>query len=814
MTKFSYVSMTVFVFLMKAQRIWLTALAMLIAVTGAHAETEFWQIRTNKTDFSYYELGRHIPQRSGRRPYSTARFVVAPDIGLPMAINPRNGEHMYCNTQVYGLGGFHAPSGPGTPTGDVNSEKSYYFPWTSNMCEKRGRQGDKAACGTIYEEHLGQDCRPPNPSRTAQYFATAVDGGRVDWVGSPAGVRVNNNSFIWTYLHLEDRLVRRNDPIAKGQKLGKVWLHGSGAIHLHITVRFKDADGYKQYDPLPSLIVAYQKALGNPVTIHPDGTLARDDRFEIFENATVSCAGALQNPVLPAANTFTFASLWCLNDSIVGLTKDGGKRQFIYYKPATAELAEAVKDEPIVFEGIAKPAAYEGITRHYSVRCGNRTYAAAGPTSANAQTVEVKGERDSFPDPASCDAVKVPETLTFNYFSPAPPSGTAGSTPPTGGTGGTPLPDFDTAQPVQKLGECANVSLSATLPSAQNSDIESYWFYNCSIVGLLKAQQSALNERRFVYVRPKTALSNGPSRDAVIFDGSAAAQNYIGRAIHYNAACGDQRYNVTGVADASSLAVTLQGMRTTRNSACATTGTSVECLRFTYAGKTLEAAFLAPLRKEACTAPGPIASPSPGITEPRATVDPTCTPFSICTFNYAALTPRAEPRDYATKGFAYMAAWPGLIINLGIRDSQQNPEGGGRGFVIPAFSHRVSGAALWWYWMRKRANGLQGYDPAGTVTFKTLAKHYAGIEDLNHPKVKTYWTAYRAHSVHYFGRHIEPDDALSLADPDVRWNLARVMFHHEAGAKFSDIDSETFQNSIRLAEDVISGKIIDLDDYR
>src|SRR5262249_458278 len=56
-------------------------------------------------------------------------------------------------------------------------------------------------------------------------------------------------------------------------------------------------------------------------------------------------------------------------------------------------------------------------------------------------------------------------------------------------------------------------------------------------------------------------------------------------------------------------------------------------------------------------------------------------------------------------------------------------------------------------------------------------------------------------------------EPLNLANPDIRWNLARTMFHHEAGILFSDITRETFNNSIRLADDVIAGGHIDLAHY-
>ena len=112
---------------------------------------EFYKLRTGRSEFRYYELGRRIPFRSGRESSPLSRFVGAPSIGLPMKVDRKRGVRIYCNTQVYGLGGFLKLNGPSVPSIGVDSAINYELPWTSNFHEKRGRNGNPRqlrACGT------------------------------------------------------------------------------------------------------------------------------------------------------------------------------------------------------------------------------------------------------------------------------------------------------------------------------------------------------------------------------------------------------------------------------------------------------------------------------------------------------------------------------------------------------------------------------------------------------------------------------------------------------------------------------------------
>jgi len=216
-----------------------------------------------------------------------------------MEIDPKRGEHMYCNSQVYGLGGFARPKGSSVPKVGVDSQENYQFPWTSNFCEKRGRSGNKA-CGTIYKEHLGQDCRPPRPTSRPRYWVTTVDDGRVSSFGKGHLVSVQNQRYRWTYLHMANRQVRKGQSVTKGQRLGQVWNKTNTSIHLHIELRVKDGKRFRVVDPMPSLIVAYRKTLGHDVSslVDRNGTLIVDPAYEVLSGAApsqtskVTCAGA------------------------------------------------------------------------------------------------------------------------------------------------------------------------------------------------------------------------------------------------------------------------------------------------------------------------------------------------------------------------------------------------------------------------------------------------------------------------------------------------------------------------------------------
>ncbi|MEM6495946.1 MAG: M23 family metallopeptidase [Pseudomonadota bacterium] len=383
---------------------------------------EFFKLRTGPSLFRYYELGRHAPSRSGRKRFPLARFVVAPNIGLPIKVDPRNGIHMYCNTQVFGLGGFLRPKGVGVPSASVDSRANYQFPWTSNFCEKRGRQGSARqlrVCGTRYVEHLGQDCRPGRPINRG-FEGLAVADGRVSQFGFGHLVSISNATHLWTYLHMDRRAVRRNQLVKKGQKLGLISNRpGNTSIHLHLEVQVKGPNGLRHMDPLPSLIVAYRRALGHDTTnlIDADGNLRLDPEYEIKSGSeaggvvTGPCASTVDLPSISTEWEARFTSLWCHNGSVVGLVKEGESRKLVYVKPQPA-IADAASRNPVLVEASQSGTAWRGHAIHYSLACEDRRFAINGQLSETSGSLVLTGLRDSFQN-SDCDTVKIAESLTF-----------------------------------------------------------------------------------------------------------------------------------------------------------------------------------------------------------------------------------------------------------------------------------------------------------------------------------------------------------------------------------------------------------------
>ena len=240
--------------------------------------------------------------------------------------------------------------------------------------------------------------------------------------------------------------------------------------------------GYKHVDPLPSLIVAYQRALGNSFVIDADGMLEFNPRFEIRQGATsvgqtgqvpdVSCDGEQEQSIgTEATNSFT--SLWCHNGSVVGLAKDGAVRKFVYYKPRRG-LAEVVRDNPVLFEGVSDNTSYVGRARHYSSRCGDQLFDAKGPVSADFQHVAVSGQRKVFDQPnnpdgtPNCSFEFAEETLEFSYIKEYEPGTVVGVQPPPSGTA--------TAQPSQLGADCGQVVLAPLPASLAGQTFDNFWF--------------------------------------------------------------------------------------------------------------------------------------------------------------------------------------------------------------------------------------------------------------------------------------------------------------------------------------------------
>ena len=189
--------------------------------------------------------------------------------------------------------------------------------------------------------------------------------------------------------------------------------------------------------------------------------------------------------------------------------------------------------------------------------------------------------------------------------------------------------------------------------------------------------------------------------------------------------------------------------------------------------------------------------------------------LSLCTFNFTAITPQAEPEQYA-KSYPYIARLPGLLIDKRVRDYC------GKGQVIPAFATREAGVAAWWTWIRTRTNRRQpkwGYEPTDEVSFAMLTEDICGCQATPGAplpaSLKIYRTGYAKYARQFFGREVSMEERFRLADLDALWNIARVMYSHEAGQPITDmhLTKDQFLMGVALGEYHVNDRKVDITDF-
>ena len=583
------------------------ASAIFVSITNGStyshaADTALKDLKRSKNVFSYYQLGHHVPRKSGHPSYKRPRLVVHDGIVLPMKVSPKNGEHMYCNSQVYGFGGSKGPSGNGG-----NDKRNYAYPWMPNICELRGNKSNAGVC-LKKSIHQGQDCRPPKPQKK-HYKAVAVEDGRITSIGGGKSntVRFTGDSqIIWKYLHMRNRVPKATKKAGdtlgtvsnyfKTSNCGGQYSDACTTIHLHLEAWTVANGKYGPVDVLPSLIVANQKALGNSYKVDDNQDLQFDSRFEIKAGSTsvgnptdikTDCDGALNNPSIGTELAHQFSSLWCHNGSVMGLVEAGEQRRFVYFKPRTG-LAEYVKSEPVLFSGSTDNKTYEGLARHYSSRCGSQLFDARGHISADFKNVSISGRRKVFNGPTDCSFSFATVALQFSYIS----SYNNGSNDP--------IDNIATDQPDSVHESCKNTVLSPMPKGLENKSFSNFWYHNCSIVGLVAG---ANDSRKFYYVRPKSSLQAAVSRQPLLFDGAKQSRQYFGETIQFSSTCGDRYYNVGGPIEEDGLGVVMTGERPVlkkEDGACILKQSKNTCLRFSFAGKTLSNVLSQPLKRIAC----------------------------------------------------------------------------------------------------------------------------------------------------------------------------------------------------------------------
>ncbi len=582
-------------------RLTLAAVALLaLAGTSTANQFDLDDLERSPAKFSYYQLGKHVPERSGWKNYLEGRFVIHPDLALPIEMDHANGEHMFCNSQVYGL------NKDGKPTGDrkTNHIANFAFPWTSTFCERRDFDGtfdqETARCGGL-KSHQGSDCRPPKPLADT-YFMIAVEGGRIV-LAKRNEIRLQGDSgILWKYRHggtpLADIVPGQTGVrVEKGRRLAKITDLGSTSIHLHIE---SERPAASDRDNLPSLVLAYQRTvLGlskdaehadkRTTPILSNGEIAMDPRFEIMaEQTTAPCAASELSDPIVTEHVAKFESLWCHEGSIVGLVNQAGQLSFVQYKPSPDRRAEAER-RPMLFLGAGPLSNVSGNATHYSVRCGDGTFPVSGreATQGGIRRIELTGARPTFD--GACDRPSfVDATLQFSFVrafqAPVEPG----------------APVSEPVFGVTVEGPCAAVTAGDPIQDHQRFKFASLWCHNGSLVGL--AMQG--DKRQLVYFKPKESLRESANRKPVLYNGELRDGRYGGSAVHFQASCNDPAYQVAGVESriGGKRAIVLSGERRRQRENCSVIDTLRQELSLEYVARlTDDDAGDQPIADTSCT---------------------------------------------------------------------------------------------------------------------------------------------------------------------------------------------------------------------
>lgn len=211
-------------------------------------------------NFTYDLPGKLFPPGSGSGVQDGRNY--APGIRFPVAEAPA-----YLNSQVYGIGGSHGPSG------SWKDKRNYAYPWRDNFCESRHRAMHLCPKNG---GHQGVDIRGPGPKKD-KHWLVAIADGRIQNIGSYSVWLKSGDGTRYRYLHVNvDRLapgLRIGSRVRRGDKIGLMSNYFGGSsttVHLHFdikqSVRLESGRSLKVYvPPYMALVESYKKLLaGQP----------------------------------------------------------------------------------------------------------------------------------------------------------------------------------------------------------------------------------------------------------------------------------------------------------------------------------------------------------------------------------------------------------------------------------------------------------------------------------------------------------------------------------------------------------------------
>ncbi len=281
-------------------------------------------------------------------------------------------------------------------------------------------------------------------------------------------------------------------------------------------------------------------------------------------------------------------------------------------------------------------------------------------------------------------------------------------------------------------------------------------------------------KRELVVTQAGVDPARGFVRGALVFAGKKTGDGYHGTLRRFYKGCAAQLIAVNGKVTNGDRTVTLIGDAPVLDASCQPTGRN-ERLRVAFSF----------LRFKSEAPPTAVC----GLLKPAENKSET-------TYNWGAITMYHPPENWLN----YIRTWPGLreTIDGYPADMAIDKKGG----YIPAFTTPEAGVAIWYYWLMVR-KGLGDRDgsPVRTTSIHTISQGIAG--DGARPDIlQTYIDEYRALSEHYFSARLNVRETIDITRPDVLWQLAQTMFHHEGG-RAPIIDRATFDRGVKFGRDVI-----------
>lgn len=238
---------------------------MIAASTAKHLRVALWSIAVvflagaNSKGFAQeftYEPPGALQPGSGTGRVDHTNY--GPGIRFPLEEGPA-----FANSQVWRHGG---NKGPG---GSQCNAANYSYPWRDNFCETRNttKWATPLCPKNSYGQHAGQDIRPRTCADRVHWAVACVDG-TISSIGTYSVYLTGDDGRRYTYLHMENLVIKKGQRVTVGQRLGKVSNRTQNGghettFHLHWEIRANVAGiGLTFVPTYLALVESYKRLLG------------------------------------------------------------------------------------------------------------------------------------------------------------------------------------------------------------------------------------------------------------------------------------------------------------------------------------------------------------------------------------------------------------------------------------------------------------------------------------------------------------------------------------------------------------------------